>query len=559
MNWESLNRNYRFIEILTVACFVFVSSAAEEKNQDYSPSGGEWERVSDTSYEHKGSIFSGFRYSTDNDATNTYNYEVGSPFSWSFVPSKTTFTNGVKIKEPTENYSGIKKINKAVNDPVSFVLSMGGELTRSGEKGDPVSWSASAATKFFYLTSSPAAIGTLLVPVGTSVTITANENASSKSCKWKINNTSLKGDPAEKSITLRKSTAVWWDPFTWFSYDYPVAGNYTVWASPTDSDISATKQIIYLDTYFSRGASIGYDDFTDWQKNSDSSNKVDAYFASPRKGQSGVVYVAIKNKTSTSSVNLNLTPSPIEEDIEISQTGTCVLIDTAVTKQSTGISLEATSVGETAIKAKLGSHSFPRSAVVHSFNEKKVKIGIITVNVPNGNSTISPSSSPSENFSPYTVCATTISVPSISYRCSITLDPTQSMPEISNGSVSWTHGQFSHSFGQLNPPSSMPTDVDVIVYVVPGIYQPEPEVAAFTSFNLQNNCDGIIVFTGSSLSTRPYVVAHELGHFFMGTGADVSPQEDPVNLMISGGSGDPAPNAGNTTELRYMQWKKINP
>ena len=189
----------------------------------------------------------------------------------------------------------------------------------------------------------------------------------------------------------------------------------------------------------------------------------------------------------------------------------------------------------------------------------KAKIGIITVNVPNGNSTISPSSSPIENFSPYTVCATTISVPSISYRCSITLDPTQSMPEISNGSVSWTHGQFSHFFGQLNPPSSMPTDVDVIVYVVPGIYQPEPEVAAFTSFNLQNNCDGIIVFTGSSLSTRPYVVAHELGHFFMGTGADVSPQEDLVNLMISGGSGDPAPDAGNTTELRYMQWKKINP
>ena len=69
----------------------------------------------------------------------------------------------------------------------------------------------------------------------------------------------------------------------------------------------------------------------------------------------------------------------------------------------------------------------------------------------------------------------------------------------------------------------------------------------------------LLFFTGSSLSTRPYVVAHELGHFFMGTGADVSPQEDPVNLMISGGSGDPAPNAGNTTELRYMQWKKINP
>ena len=87
MNWESLNRNYRFIEILTVACFVFVSSAAEEKNQDYSPSGGEWERVSDTSYEHKGSIFSGFRYSTDNDATNTYNYEVGSPFSPDLVNS----------------------------------------------------------------------------------------------------------------------------------------------------------------------------------------------------------------------------------------------------------------------------------------------------------------------------------------------------------------------------------------------------------------------------------------------------------------------------------------
>ena len=45
----------------------------------------------------------------------------------------------------------------------------------------------------------------------------------------------------------------------------------------------------------------------------------------------------------------------------------------------------------------------------------------------------------------------------------------------------------------------------------------------------------------------------------LGALADISPTDDPENLMTSGGSGTNTPAAGNTKELRYEQWKLINP
>ena len=105
----------------------------------------------------------------------------------------------------------------------------------------------------------------------------------------------------------------------------------------------------------------------------------------------------------------------------------------------------------------------------------------------------------------------------------------------------------------------MPSNLDVIVYVVPGKYKSNPSVMAFTSYGLDGKCDGIVFFSGSQYATRPYVLAHEVGHYLLGEFADVSPIDDPENLMTSGGSGTDTHAAGNTKELRYEQWKLINP
>ena len=63
------------------------------------------------------------------------------------------------------------------------------------------------------------------------------------------------------------------------------------------------------------------------------------------------------------------------------------------------------------------------------------------------------------------------------------------------------------------------------------------QLIAFTSYGLDGKCDGIVFFSGSQYATRPYVLAHEVGHYLLGEFADVSPIDDPENLMTSGGSG----------------------
>lgn len=153
MSFRSFDEKLQFI-----ACFLFFGWAyiVCADNHDYSASGGEWKRDGN-SYTHEKATFSGFRYSSDENSSNTYKYEVNPPSGWHFIASKTTFSGGTKIADPTAIYAGIKKVCSAANNPTSFVLEMCGELAKPSNgpfktiQCDTVSWTASARSDFFYI------------------------------------------------------------------------------------------------------------------------------------------------------------------------------------------------------------------------------------------------------------------------------------------------------------------------------------------------------------------------------------------------------------------------
>ena len=444
----------------------------------------------------------------------------------------------------------------------NFTISMNGKLIppSGGSGGRQPTWCASGEAKapFHIKSNQNDGAKEIVVPAGTSVTYTAYEGTSSKASNWTVNGQTKNN---ESSIIFNRS---WWDVPGWFSASMgtPDPGIYNISAVPTDRPgVSDSGSMTVLTTYFSRGNSPGYDDFTDWKKADFFSNKATDYNSSPKRGQSGVVYVAVKKETFSSTVNLSLIPSNIPSDVKITKSGDSVSIDQTTTHKSTQIKLKSISEGESLIKTKLNSYTFPRHAVVCSFKRKDVKVGLVVVSVPCGNNLINPNPDcmPSEDFSPFTVCSTNVTIPSIEYRGTLTLNPSGNMPEIVNGEVLWDRGFSTNSFEQLNKPNTMPSNLDVIVYVGPGKYKSNPSVMAFTSYGLDGKCDGIVFFSGSQYATRPYVLAHEVGHYLLGEFADVSPIDDPENLMTSGGSGTDTHAAGNTKELRYEQWKLINP
>jgi len=534
-----------------IACFLVISciNIAYADNQDYNSSSGEWKQ-SGRSYTHAGAIFSEFRYSSEDKSTNTYKYEVTPPSGWSFAASKTTFSGGDKISDPTATYSGIQKVNNASNDPASFVLSMGGELTKSGSGSGTVIWNASANSKFFYLTSSPSAGADLLVPIGTEVTVTAQENGSPKDSKWKINNTSIKGDPTEKSIVLKESAVIWWNPDTWFTYNYPIAGNYTVTATAVDGGASATKLIAYLDTYFSKGNSSGYDDFTGWQKDENSNSKSEAYYASPKKGQSGVVYVAVKKGSSMFSVNLNLNPSPIGKDIDIMKTGTSVTTNKTTTKTSTGIILNATSIGETTVKAKLDSHNFLRHAVISSFNEKTANYWVVYIGAEYNGSIVYPETPPSLANINSTFQQAIFKI-QVSHSEHISYSNHPPIIKVSNKNIyecMWSESKINELITSLDPP----VNTGVIVIMHGYIQNRQTEFGSSTTGKRSNEVS--FIWTGASMQgnyltlERPYIVPHETAHHFLGE-SHVS--GDKHNLLTEDSDLE---NLGNYNFLRKNQW-----
>ena len=218
---------------------------AEDDNQDYSPSGGGWSKKSDTEYEHKGALFTGFRYSDTTTATNTYKFTVGPPYGWNFIPSETSYSGGTKLLEPTVDYTGIKKINEADKDPVSFSMTMSGQLTRGGGGSGIVSWNAKVDADFYYL--SPHDIihgfyGHVIV-------------SSKKNDELVVSNWSMTGQPpkSDNSIVIGNFQTSDWKPDP---------GSYVISAS-LDSTRSANTSLKVVRVTFRKNPTYGFDDETD--------------------------------------------------------------------------------------------------------------------------------------------------------------------------------------------------------------------------------------------------------------------------------------------------------
>lgn len=213
------------IGIFLIGGSLFIADGAD--NQNYNPSGGGWKK-GDGRYDHKDAAFLEFSYSEKDGATNIYNYVVGTPGDgWSFIPEKTTFSGGVKKFDPTSDSSGIKTISDATKEPVSFTLSMGGELTKAGSGSGTVSWSATAKSNFFWLAPYQEKIISVTQDE-TQVTVTAN--GSDNEANWTLNGSEIAGTAGKTSVTLK----------------LPESGKYTVAAEAIENSARRDSTVLYL-------------------------------------------------------------------------------------------------------------------------------------------------------------------------------------------------------------------------------------------------------------------------------------------------------------------------
>ena len=239
------------LEMLLVGSFL----NADEDNQNYSPvpPGGSWAKDSNTKYEHRGAVFSGFRYSDNTEATNTYKFTVGRPsyWGWYFIPSKTGYSGGTKLFDATAESAGIKKVNEADKDPVSFSMSMNGQLTKGGGGSGTVYWDAKVDTKFFYLSPHEqvvkAGADNVKVEAKGSTPLTSTWEINTKD--WKDHRNSGSSTYEVTSITLNRDM---WDKMQWTpdpvpdGFDPPTADKYIITATTTESSSRSATAIVYV-------------------------------------------------------------------------------------------------------------------------------------------------------------------------------------------------------------------------------------------------------------------------------------------------------------------------
>lgn len=457
---------------------------------------------------------------------------------------------GIDINVSSGGATGTKAYPNDSLPTANFTISMNGKLIPpSGGSGTQPTWGASGNAKapFYIKSNQDDGAKEIIVPAGTSVTYTAYEGNSSKSSNWTVNGQTKNN---ESSIIFSRN---WWDVPGWFSASMgtPVPGVYNISASPTDnSSKSDAGKMTVLTTFFSKGNSPGYDDFTDWQKDEKSSDKATAYYANPQKGQSGTVYIAVKKGTSSSTVNLSLNPSSISDEIEITKSGTSVSIDKTTTKISTKIILNAAAAGETTLKAKLDSHIFPRQAVIYSFNEKVSSYWLVYVGAEYNGTTIYPAPPPSLSNVNLTLQQAVAQI-EITHATNILYNNHPPVTKVNNKNIyvcQWSEEEI----------NELITDIDVpnktgVILIMHGYVQNQQTTFGLSSSGGRNN-EVSFIWTGASYENayltmeRPYIIPHEIAHHFLGA-SHVS--GDKHNLLTEESNFE---NLGRYNCLRKNQW-----
>jgi hypothetical protein len=239
-----------------LACFMLnVPAFGDEKDQ--------WHK-SGNHYNYEQSEFTTFEYNGTAGSLNGYTLNPGgAPDGFSYVADKTTASAGglnVSVQGDEETGSGgVKKLklNSAASatawiaadtSPVAFTISMSGELTNPGEGENPVSWSASAGTKFFWIAASGYDQKEISVPAGTSLTYTAYEGDSGKNSNWTVSRAGESSQTKSNTSNITFSRSFWGNITAWFtsnqSVTTPVPGVYYISASPTDNNNRSDSDVM---------------------------------------------------------------------------------------------------------------------------------------------------------------------------------------------------------------------------------------------------------------------------------------------------------------------------
>ncbi len=242
--------------MLLLSCGVIAVHGQD--NHDYTPDGGGWNKFS-----HKGGVFKEHRYSDDENATNTYKYEIGTPGEWSFIPGSTSYSGGETLGESTASYAGIQKVTEADKEPESFTLAMSGTLTKESSgsgNGTRPAWNAEAKSQFFYIKPLE-----LIVPFNSTTTKSFTASGSSSidltsdwtaSPTWSATTTEpklKKYEPIKKKTSISVGKSGDWNP---------PAGKYTVTATTVNNDpntsANANLYVVDLDLDIDSNNTNGY-------------------------------------------------------------------------------------------------------------------------------------------------------------------------------------------------------------------------------------------------------------------------------------------------------------
>ncbi len=344
-------------------------------------------------YSYEKSEFQIFQYNSTEGSLNSYTLSPGgAPDGYSYVADKTVASaGGLSVsdeKTEKEGTGGIKKLklNGAASvtawiaadaSPVSFTISMSGELTKSGSGGGKVTWNAWAGTNFFWIEPFEC-----VIPEGQSASFTAKENGSSKQSKWTIDGVAPKNNPLTSSIIFNRS---WWDVAGWFDTgaDTPKPGDYTIEATADGSNKKAQANLKIVAAEFKEHGShsYGFDDYTNWSKNA-------ADYYGSKTGECTLPYASVRSGYQGRS-NFTLTPSPISRDIEFSSPTDRLVFSPATTKSTTGVVFNASSgwfSSSATLSAELNNTTFAQLGV-SSFDQASKQILIVLV-VPNASTTI---------------------------------------------------------------------------------------------------------------------------------------------------------------------------
>ncbi|MBQ7551260.1 MAG: hypothetical protein IJT04_07015 [Bacteroidales bacterium] len=277
-----MKKRFLFPGLILIPYFGII--LAEENNKD------RWiKNNSGTHYSYEQSEFTTFQYNGTEGTLNSYTLDPGNaPDGYSYVAEKTVASAGsLNVNSGTNETTGsggVKKLKlngaasatafiAANTSPVSFTISMNGELSKNGDGNGTVTWSALANSKFFWLEPVEK-----IVAEGTSVSIAAN-GAPTEST-WSINNAvwknhNISNSPPYKtsSITLNRDM---WDKMKWTpspvpgSWKCPPAGVYNISATTTEESgarsAAATVHVIKITVDAT-------DLFGTVEKNDDGSNK----------------------------------------------------------------------------------------------------------------------------------------------------------------------------------------------------------------------------------------------------------------------------------------------